>query len=87
MKTFTITRYLGISETPTVILIDNPIKDGLTFTTLNDLSEALKKRNELVYFVADFNDNRIHGLDNWNDNIYPYNHDAVIDRIGNYIGI
>lgn len=85
--TFTITRYTSIAEFPTVILIDNPIKNGLTFNNLADLSSALEKRNELVYFVADSNDNRIPGLDNWNDDKFPYNHHNVIDRIGNYLGI
>ena len=84
---FTVTRYNGIGETPIVILIDHSYTNDATFDNLEDLKNFLIKKNELVYFVADSKDNRINSLDNWNDNIYPYNHGDVVDRISNYLDL
>lgn len=83
--TYTVTRYPWIGERPLVILINNPVKSGITVNSLDELRTILNKIGHLVYFVADKDDNRISGLDNWNDNIFPYNHDDVVDRIANYV--
>ncbi len=83
--TYTVTRYTSIGECPLVILINNSVKSGITVNSLDELRTILNEKGQLVYFVADKDDNRISGLDNWNDNIFPYNHDDVVNRIANYV--
>lgn len=64
---FTITRYTGIGETPTVVLINHPYSGGIKCTSIEELHEKLKERGEKIYFTTDKDDNRIDNLDTWGD--------------------
>ena len=80
--TFTVTRYKGIGENPIVVLIDHPTQQGTIVNTLEELRKILAQHDECIYFVADKDDNRLHGLNNWHDECDNY---AVVDRIEAYL--
>ena len=76
---FTVAYYLGIGENPMVILLDR--KKGL-FKRQYDTIEELKKDigdSPTIYFVADENDHRIDGLDNWNSGNFDF------EKLKNYL--
>jgi len=83
MNTFTLTRYQQIDEKPLVILIDTKHTNDKTCSNLEDLYKQICQQGEKIYFVADSKDNRLHGLDNWNDHLFT--HKSVINKISNYL--
>lgn len=62
---YSVTYYQGIAETPMVILLDREQgKHKNQFDTVEELKSFIGE-NPIIYFVADRDDNRISGLQNW----------------------
>lgn len=89
---FTITRYTGIGEKPTVVLINHSYSGGIKCNSIEELHDKLKERSEKIYFTADKNDNRIVNIDTWNDTcieagflLQQNNFDDYIMKLKNFI--
>lgn len=91
---FTITRYTGIGERPTVVLINSSYSGGIKCNSIEELHEKLKERGEKIYFTADKDNNRIDNLDIWRDEngVHSFglrcdSFDAYIAKLQDYITV
>ena len=72
-KTFSIAHYMGIAETPLVILLNRNIGSfSKQFDTVEELQKELGD-DVVIYFVANEDDKRIDGLDNWHGGKFDFN--------------
>ena len=69
---FSVAYYLGIGETPMVILLDRRLGSfSRQYNTIEELKNDIGE-SPIIYFVADKTDNRIDDLHSWNGRIFDF---------------